>query len=64
VSVAAINTGNICETKYPLLLVHGAGSIDQIHWGRIPDVLNKHGARVFFGQQESWADRQLRAPYV
>lgn len=52
---------NICSTKYPLLLVHGAGSIDPIHWGRIPGALMQHGAEVFFGQQDSWADIETNA---
>ncbi len=46
----------ICETKYPILLVHGiffrdSGLID--YWGRIPNELRHNGATVFYGNHES-----------
>lgn len=44
------------DTKYPILLVHGMGFRDGKHicyWGRIPEILRKNGARVFFGGQDS-----------
>ena len=43
-------------TKYPLLLVHGMGFRDRKHycyWGRTAKLLKRHGARVFFGGQDS-----------
>ena len=44
------------ELKYPLLMVHGMGFRDNkllCYWGRIPKTLEKNGARVFFGGQDS-----------
>jgi len=47
-----------CQTKYPILLVHGVGFRDlsrPLYWGRIPYALTEHGASVFYGGQDSWA---------
>ena len=44
------------DTKYPILMVHGMGFRDRKHfcyWGRIPKVLKRHGARIYFGGQDS-----------
>lgn len=44
------------DTKYPILMVHGMGFRDSkrlCYWGRIPKVLEKNGAKVFFGGQDS-----------
>lgn len=49
---------NSCKTKYPVLLVHGAGFRDYkrpLYWGRIPNMLQERGSTLFFGQQDSWA---------
>ena len=46
----------ICETKYPILLVHGVFFRDSKllnYWGRIPKELEDNGATVFYGNQES-----------
>lgn len=46
----------ICKTKYPILLVHGIFFRDwQImnYWGRIPTELQKNGAQIFYGGQQS-----------
>ncbi len=46
----------LCETKYPLLLVHGVFFRDWRlvnYWGRIPAHLIRNGATVFYGQHES-----------
>lgn len=43
-------------TSYPLLLVHGMGFRDRknrCYWGRTAKLLERHGARVFFGGQDS-----------
>lgn len=43
-------------TRYPLLLVHGMGFRDRknrCYWGRTAKLLERHGARVFFGGQDS-----------
>ena len=45
-----------CNLKYPLLMVHGIASRDWKHlcyWGRIPEVLESRGARIFFGKQDA-----------
>ncbi|MCL2529107.1 MAG: hypothetical protein FWE41_02060 [Coriobacteriia bacterium] len=46
-----------CATRYPMLLVHGAGVRDgkkNLVWGEIPEALRKHGAQVFFGEHDAW----------
>ena len=47
-----------CETKYPIILVHGTGLRDDKplnnYWGRIPKALIKNGAKVFYGKQDAW----------
>lgn len=43
-------------TKYPILLVHGMGFRDRkrlCYWGRVARALEEHGARVYFGGQDS-----------
>lgn len=53
-----------CKTRYPIVLVHGTGFRDRRrlnYWGRIPKVLESHGARVFFGGQDSWATVEQNA---
>ena len=46
----------ICETKYPILLVHGVFFRDNRilnYWGRIPAELKKNGAEIYYGGQQS-----------
>lgn len=46
----------ICETKYPILLVHGVFFRDSRllnYWGRIPAELEKNGAVIYYGDQQS-----------
>ena len=46
------------KTKYPILLVHGAGFRDlkwPLYWGRIPKTLTAGGAVLFYGKQDCWA---------
>jgi triacylglycerol lipase len=46
----------ICQTKYPLLLVHGVFFRDYDHlnyWGRIPKELETNGAVIFYGGHNS-----------
>ena len=48
----------ICRTKYPLLLVHGVFFRDSKYlnyWGRIPAELEKNGAIIYYGNQQSAA---------
>ncbi len=46
----------VCDTKYPLLLVHGVFFRDFKHvnyWGRIPKELESNGAKIFYGEHQS-----------
>lgn len=56
-----------CKTKYPILLLHGAGFRDlkmPLYWGRIPGELKKRGADVFYGRQDCWADVETNAQFL
>ncbi len=49
-------SSKVCQTKYPILLVHGIFFRDWQYfnyWGRIPKVLERNGAKVFYGKQQS-----------
>lgn len=53
---AARVENHICQTKYPILMVHGVFFRDWQffnYWGRIPKELVKNGAHVYYGKQES-----------
>ena len=55
---------NICKKKYPIVLIHGAGFRDlkwPVYWGRIPGELEKHGASVYYGLQDSWGSIETNA---
>ena len=57
-------TGIKCRTKYPIVLIHGAGFRDlkwPVYWGRIPGALERRGARVFYGLQDCWASTETNA---
>ncbi len=46
----------ICQTKYPILLVHGVFFRDTKffnYWGRIPKELELNGAKIFYGNHQS-----------
>jgi len=46
----------ICKTRYPIILVHGIFFRDwQLfnYWGRVPAVLRRNGAVVYYGKQQS-----------
>ncbi len=46
----------ICKTKYPILMVHGVFFRDfryLNYWGRTPQELQKNGATIFYGEQQS-----------
>lgn len=48
----------ICQTKYPILLVHGVFFRDSRllnYWGRIPKELKENGATVYYGEHQSAA---------
>lgn len=49
---------HVCQTRYPILLVHGVFFRDYKflnYWGRIPKELEKNGAKIYFGNQQSAA---------
>lgn len=46
----------VCSTKYPIILVHGVFFRDLEkfnYWGRIPEELEKNGAKLYYGDQQS-----------
>ena len=46
----------ICQTKYPVLLVHGVFFRDSAYfnyWGRVPAELTANGAVIYYGNHES-----------
>lgn len=46
----------VCATRYPILLVHGVFFRDSKYlnyWGRIPAELQKNGAQIYYGSQQS-----------
>lgn len=46
----------VCKTRYPILMVHGAFFRDVKHlnyWGRIPATLETNGATVYYGNHQS-----------
>lgn len=48
----------LCQTKYPILLVHGVFFRDSKwfnYWGRIPGELIKNGATIYYGEHQSAA---------
>jgi len=56
-TTATTGIGSSCATRYPLLLIHGAGVRDGKRnrvWGDIPEALRMHGAQVFFGEHDAW----------
>lgn len=54
-----------CQTRYPILLLHGMGFHDTTphhwYWGRIPEALKQHGAEVYFGNQDGNATIEFNA---
>jgi len=48
----------VCETKYPILMVHGVFFRDTKffnYWGRIPYELERNGAKIYYGNHSSAA---------
>lgn len=46
-----------CKTRSPILLLHGLNCRDArpvAYWGRVPETLEAHGARVYLGGQDAW----------
>jgi triacylglycerol lipase len=59
---------NNIPLKYPVLLVHGAGSRDTIfginYWGRIPKEMEKRGIKVYYGGTDAWGSIENNAQIV
>jgi len=56
-----------CQTKYPLVLVHGTGFRDRKllnYWGRVPKALIAEGAQVFYSHQDAWGSIANNAKMV
>lgn len=57
--------GTSCATKYPVVLVHGAGFGDKTlginYWGRIPQALEAEGAKVYYGGTDGWGSIESNA---
>lgn len=56
-----------CASKYPILLLHGAGFRDlrlPVYWGRIPGELIRRGAVVRHGEQDCWASTEENAVFL
>lgn len=56
-----------CKTKYPILLVHGAGGKDlkkPVYWGRIPRILESRGAVICYGGQDIWGSIDTNAETI
>lgn len=58
---------DVCDTKYPIVLVHGIAFRDFQHvnyWGRIPRILTEHGADIYYGHQQAWDTIEDNAEYI
>lgn len=56
-----------CRTKYPIVLIHGAGFRDlkwPVYWGRIPSTLKAEGAEIYYGLQDCWASIETNAEAI
>lgn len=56
-----------CRTRYPLVLIHGTGFRDlkwPVYWGRIPSVLKKEGAELYYGLQDCWGSVETNAEQI
>jgi len=55
---------DIC-LQYPIVMAHGIGRNDtgkRMHpWGRIPEVLQEHGVKVYFGNTDAWGSIESNA---
>lgn len=58
---------DVCAARYPIVLIHGAGFRDlkwPVYWGRIPAALERQGAKVFYGLQDSWGSTETNAAAI
>lgn len=68
-SVPPPTTGSqACNTKYPILLLHGIALKDNTLWynyfGRVPANLRSRGATVFGGEQDAWGATTTNAEQI
>ena len=62
--MASPDGSKACDTRYPIILVHGTGFRDKKHinyWGRIPAALAGQGASIYYGHQDSWGSIEYNA---
>ena len=60
-------SSGICKTKYPLLMLHGIGFRDYKYlnyWGRIPALLIRNGAAIYYGHQQAWGTIESNASEI
>lgn len=56
-----------CQTKYPIIMVHGIGFRDLKYfnyWGRMPKVLIQNGATIYYGHQNAWGTIEENAAKI
>lgn len=57
-----------CNTKYPVLLLHGVALKNKTlgfnYFGRVADNLTARGAKVFNGKQDAWGDYATNAEQI
>jgi len=57
--------GDFCDSKYPVLLVHGVAFRDKTfflkYWGDIPAILERNGAKVYIGNQQAYGTIESNA---
>ena len=56
-----------CATRYPVVLIHGAGFRDlrwPVYWGRIPAALQAEGAQLYYGLQDCWGSIETNAGQI
>ncbi len=61
------NKSSRCQTKYPIVLIHGAGFRDlkwPVYWGRIPSALEREGASIYYGLQDCWGSIETNAEQI
>ncbi len=65
---SAASASTACRTKYPILLVHGAGFSDDnlgiSYWGDIPETLEAQGAKVYYGGTDGWGGIENNAKII
>lgn len=56
-----------CQTRYPLIMVHGIGFRDLRYfnyWGRAPRYLQQSGATIYYGHQKAWGTIEENAEAI